>query len=442
MKAFINWVALPTTLLAVICQQACAVEELQWPRDEPQAEFHRDHEEILKREVEAEKRLKREIPLGMKKMGVDAGEKFFLDYWAFEGMHEGDTQELGGNSSGIAELQQAVAMHKQYEKRRYWNLLGRDLFSRDFRCPGMTERCSSIGSELCCDAGQTCISTSEGVGCCPSGANCGNDIAGCNTAAGYTSCPNSPNGGCCIPGASCLDIGCVFYGTDTVVVAPATPSTTSRPSPNPSPTTITTDHTQIVLVTVSESGSVYTTTVVSATTVTILPSSVSPASSPRPTTSTSATAIQPVRPNSSAASTSTSRSPVSGCPTGFYMCSAVYLGGCCRVDRNCDTTSCPSTATTNVVETNGVTIGVAATATDGAGRALTGRCANGWQSCAPSLGGGCCPTQYACGIESCGATAAGGEGTGKVAPSEGAMVVLGWSFLVLAGGIGVGMIWL
>ncbi|KJX98544.1 hypothetical protein TI39_contig406g00005 [Zymoseptoria brevis] len=93
-------------------EQACAFEESRYPFNQPQAEYLHDHEEILKREVEAEKRLKREIPLGMKKMGVDAGEKFFLDYWAFEGMHEGDIQELGGNSSGIAELQQAVAMHK------------------------------------------------------------------------------------------------------------------------------------------------------------------------------------------------------------------------------------------------------------------------------------------------------------------------------------------
>lgn len=31
----------------------------------------------------------------------------------------------------------------------------------------------------------------------------------------------------------------------------------------------------------------------------------------------------------------------------------------------------------------------------------TGICATGWSSCAPSLGGYCCPTGYECGTASC-----------------------------------------
>jgi progranulin len=76
------------------------------------------------------------------------------------------------------------------------------------------------------------------------------------------------------------------------------------------------------------------------------------------------------------------------------MCSAYYRGGCCQVDRNCDSTSCPSPATKTVENSNGATVIVPATTTaDGSGPT----CAVGWFSCAAKAGGGCCPTGYKCG---------------------------------------------
>lgn len=50
---------------------------------------------------------------------------------------------------------------------------------------------------------------------------------------------------------------------------------------------------------------------------------------------------------------------------------------------------------------------------------LTGSCAQGWSTCPPDIGGGCCPTGYACGSV-CTATATGGQGStvGKIAPNE------------------------
>ncbi|KAJ5182392.1 hypothetical protein N7492_000008 [Penicillium capsulatum] len=104
--------------------------------------------------------------------------------------------------------------------------------------------------------------------------------------------------------------------------------------------------------------------------------------------------------------------PVSPLPTpqaesmfaqrGFYACSAIYHGGCCQTGRDCDTTSCPTTSSTTLTS-NGVAVVVPVTA-DG-DSPPPGRCAKGWFPCADTAGGGCCPTEYACG-SSCTATAA------------------------------------
>jgi len=78
-----------------------------------------------------------------------------------------------------------------------------------------------------------------------------------------------------------------------------------------------------------------------------------------------------------------------------------------------------------VVDGNGIT----AVAATGSGVSsvqtlLTGSCAQGWSTCPASIGGGCCPTGYACGTE-CTATATGGQGNtvGRIAPSEGSKSV-------------------
>lgn len=94
----------------------------------------------------------------------------------------------------------------------------------------------------------------------------------------------------------------------------------------------------------------------------------------------------------------------SSCPTGFYACSAVYQGGCCRTGRDCDTTSCPVVSSTTMVSNDRTIVVPAPTMTGGGGR----RCAQGWFSCADTVGGGCCPTGFACG-SSCSAT--GGQAT-------------------------------
>lgn len=147
------------------------------------------------------------------------------------------------------------------------------------------------------------------------------------------------------------------------------------------------------------------------TTTTTTSSSISPTSTE---TSSTVSPAAPVRPTTSSQTTITSSTPsstsvsstVSTCPTGFYACSAVYAGGCCRTGRNCDTTSCPATPSTTLINTDGITIAVptgsaATTATES-----SGSCATGWFSCAASAGGGCCPNGYVCG-SSCTASSSG-----------------------------------
>ncbi|THD00065.1 hypothetical protein EYZ11_000517 [Aspergillus tanneri] len=124
----------------------------------------------------------------------------------------------------------------------------------------------------------------------------------------------------------------------------------------------------------------------------------------------------PARPTSlSTATTSQSQETGDVCPLGFYACSAVYRGGCCRTGRDCDTTSCPSTPSTTIT-TNDRTI-VVPMETTASGDA-TGRCADGWFSCADTAGGGCCPTGFACGSSCTALATATATATGTVAKEQ------------------------
>jgi len=56
--------------------------------------------------------------------------------------------------------------------------------------------------------------------------------------------------------------------------------------------------------------------------------------------------------------------------------------------------------------------------------APTGVCASGWQTCAPELGGNCCPGGYECGTASCTLLSASQTAVaGKNSPSSAGSVV-------------------
>lgn len=166
-----------------------------------------------------------------------------------------------------------------------------------------------------------------------------------------------------------------------------------------------------VIVTVTRTASPGATTKTTTQVVTPTTPSTSAASN---TNTNSATGIPPWRPTGSSDITSspeTTSITQSGCPTGFYGCSATHGGGCCRTDRDCHTFSCPPPSSTTIVS-NGATIVVPATNVPKSTGSAT--CAGGWFMCGDDAGpvAGCCPSGYSCGTASC--FTAGPTETGKV----------------------------
>ncbi|KAI2790223.1 hypothetical protein POX_d05729 [Penicillium oxalicum] len=284
--------------------------------------------EILRRGADIEARLANEPIIGIRKMSTDPGEKFFPEYW-----HFGDSLDVPGQNDGLAGTDLA---HFNTTARRE-NLLdtarssfspaqflsrsfayspsvesafglkrSRILDSRDFKCPANTYSCTSIDRpDRCCSVGSACEivpDTGAGdVGCCPSGQSCSGTIG------------------------AFISVVTVTVGA-SVTVSTVTHSTSQQTSETTSSTSIST----------SSSTSSSTTTVRTST------------SSTAASTTTTESLIPPARGTSITSMTSSATSRVSVCPTGFYACSAVYHGGCCQTDRNCDTFSCPAIPSTTV----------------------------------------------------------------------------------------------
>ena len=208
--------ALPSTVLLVLC-----AAEPQWPHNLPKhLKYFPEDEVHVKRSLSIQEKMRREKPIGVKKMSSDAGEMFMFDNWIFasdvedaetDKRMENDRRELSNITGQFEPALRPVEENAQ----RDWYLRFRvrdALLKRGFKCPAGTSDCSSIGEpNSCCGTGSNCIKISDQglgpVGCCPQGQTCSGGIS-CDTAAGYTSCPESPNGGCCLPGYSCLDVGC------------------------------------------------------------------------------------------------------------------------------------------------------------------------------------------------------------------------------------------
>jgi hypothetical protein len=485
--------ALPATLLALIAASTATAQHQQ-PRA---ADFAPEHQTHLKRERQAQEQLRWQQPVGMRKMSGDEGEKFFLHYWNFGDSPAGSEtleeyiEEAEKYANASIQLSAPIAPHfeRAHTFRRF---PGHSLFARDWgSCPTGTKSCTEIDRpDSCCSESDECIrvdDTGNGdVGCCPQGGNCGSSISDCDANVGQTSCPESENKGCCIQGYACYDVGCVWVSTVTTTTnLPAATATSGRTTNEPSTTTR--EETNTVVVAGGAGGSTYTTTIEStvtetapgvtsigtitaATTVTVTESAPETTEesteSEEPTTTSEQTeALPPARPTGSSeesppeSMTTTTSEPApsdDSCPTGFYMCSAHYLGGCCRVGRNCDTTYCPTSDSTALVS-NGVTIAgvggnvAASTSTttlDADGSSTTAAsaqngdtCANGWFMCGQNEGGGCCPSNYVCGA-SCTATVSGVEDQPKAQPSGAGAVRWAWGFFAVALGTGVGMVWL
>lgn len=455
-----NFWALPPALLALVASLSTTAhaQEVPFPDNHPRdVKYFPNEEAIARGELNIQKRLLNEKPVGIRKMSGDPGEKFFLDYWIFE-----EDQDLRSWANAtLSSFTNSFPLHSDRNVSsilpRYMGLERLSLFAkRGYQCPSGTSACTGINRpNSCCALGSTCqIIQDTGlgdVGCCPAEQTCSGSVSDCGD--GYTSCPENPGGGCCVPGYGCFDVGCVQTSTavinpppqastttvtslttvtapgggvrtltTTVIVNPAPPLTTSSAAPPPSSTTETiTSTTQ--------------------TTTTSTPATVCPTdfrSCPEslgggcchtdracgtgracPALSTSASFGPPARPTDDVTTTTFSSISGVGCPTGFYACSAYYEGGCCQIDRDCEKTSCPALASTTLVSNSPTIVAPTGSGITAPGSQLTGACAGGWLTCAPAQGGGCCPQGYTCGPTQCSATGPAGQTqvAGKIAPN-------------------------
>ena len=396
-------------------------------------------------------------------MSDDPGEKFYMEYWQFEGsleesippitLHtlrprdeEGEVRLLV-NASWLRAYRPAFALHTQeglngkntgdleapaWRLRRGAAAVALAILKRqDFACPTGTSSCASINyPNTCCAEGETCFQIEDTglgpVGCCPSGASCGGSVNTCPSP--NTACADGQNsgfvgGGCCIPGYVCAGVGCAVdpslvvtvVTTETVVMTSSSSTATSVEVSTITSTKETSTDTALQTTLACSSGfhacpvnlgggcckEGFTCGSFSICHSGSTSSSESSSSSSTPTSTSlsSATGGAAIRPTGLASTSSNTHLPGTTCPVGFYACSATYGGNCCRTGRDCDTTSCPSTSSTTIISsglTVAVPVGPAATVAS-----PSGECANGWSTCAASVGGNCCPSGWECGTASC-----------------------------------------
>ncbi len=157
----------------------------RWPPDSPQRRRQLEA-------VEEHLQLSRS-PVGVLKMSLDAGEKFYMDYWQFDGdLEHGQLLDTGAslrardeeeearllaNASAVLSFRPPFALHTEetsdplsFEDLRARKVVeGRNsgavlamLSKRGFQCPTGTANCSGIGaSNLCCPTTEFCYSITE-----------------------------------------------------------------------------------------------------------------------------------------------------------------------------------------------------------------------------------------------------------------------------------------
>ncbi|KAH7401597.1 hypothetical protein BKA66DRAFT_405692 [Pyrenochaeta sp. MPI-SDFR-AT-0127] len=403
--------SLPPTMILLLCATPLRAEP-QWPHNLPRhMKYFPEDEAHAKRGISIQERLQKEKPIGIKKMSADEGEMFMLQNWIFASdLHTRlDFDDLGNGTCQAQSPLRPLAEEDFLSRMHIRDVL----LKRQFSCPSGTNDCSSIGApNVCCGTGTTCINVNSNsdagsVGCCPQGQTCAGTIR-CDTANGYSSCPGVFEGTSTtyvpLPSSSAL----LPSSSTAVIVVPTTPSAT----PTPASTSVYTCSTGWFSCAASLGGGCCQNGRTCATGASCLGDN--PVSTQAPSA--------PVRPTSGSATPSALPTD-DVCPSGFYVCSAYYPSGCCRVGRDCQTTGTCVLPTETILSTNGVII----VAPTGAGVATTaapqgGSCPSSWYSCPANRGGNCCPNGYECG-EQCTATASGQSGVSqKVAPSTASFV--------------------
>jgi progranulin len=214
----------------------------RWPYNLPvDAKFWPEDGPVRRRDLKSPSSEPARVPVGVRKMSGDEGEKFYTGYWIFDGpgmlgerpmlqplesktvlrpRDDGDDKalQLYNNASTPHPFKSPILPHtNDYDQtplnRRSPRAALLALQNRDFQCPGGTTDCSSIGRpNSCCADGEVCqIIPNTGlgdVGCCPVGKGCSGDLKNCDL--GFTKCSDDLGGGCCIPEYVCVGAGCEF----------------------------------------------------------------------------------------------------------------------------------------------------------------------------------------------------------------------------------------
>ena len=213
-----------------------------WPYNLPaDAKFWPEDGHFRRRDLEGFSDGPARVPVGVRKMSGDEGEKFYMDYWMFgapgvvgserpmlrplessrvlrprDEDEDVEALQLYNNVSIPHPFKAPILLHTNHHDQTPLNrrspraaLLA--LQNRDFKCPGGTADCSSIGRpNSCCASGEVCqIIPNTGlgdVGCCPVGKGCSGDLKNCDL--GFTKCSDDLGGGCCIPDYVCVGVGC------------------------------------------------------------------------------------------------------------------------------------------------------------------------------------------------------------------------------------------
>ena len=223
------------------------VEAKYWPENSPRG---RQDDGVV--QIPA---LPPRLPIAVRKMSGDEGEKFLMDYWqsSFDrdlqlplmgtelhipGDGEAPRKRLrprssdedrwrseSVNGSMPESFRPPFLLHadEQAPLRHHWKrdqssissgLLDMRLRKRAFQCPAGTNSCASIERPTsCCAQGETCQlipDTGLGdVGCCSAGQGCSGPLHTCDV--GFTACPGAMGGGCCIPSYVCVSMGCTLF---------------------------------------------------------------------------------------------------------------------------------------------------------------------------------------------------------------------------------------
>jgi len=221
-----NLLGLPASILLLIVSQTFATQLGRNERSpDPQSREIEDTESLPDARS----------PVGVMKMSLDEGEKFYHEYWQYEQVLETPSklevplrrdEDAGLLANVSMHFTAPLGLHTNYESS-YEDLKARQLLEkrnaaaalailekRDFVCPTGYNSCVDIGyPNSCCSTDETCFiiqDTGLGpVGCCQKGYTCGGTITTCGSV--NTACAKTLGGGCCIPNYVCAGVGCKFH---------------------------------------------------------------------------------------------------------------------------------------------------------------------------------------------------------------------------------------